>query len=94
MKKLTKKRIEAIEDLGWVVTDYGDYYYISKFSSLGEDFNFDVSKENAIELANLLRGMNVYVNLIGYNETNPSCIPYDNLVNITGPNNSLIFEIF
>lgn len=28
------------------------------------------SKENALELANLLRGMNVYVNLIPYNETN------------------------
>lgn len=28
------------------------------------------SKENALELANILRGMNVYVNLIPYNETN------------------------
>lgn len=28
------------------------------------------SKENAIELANLIRGMNAYVNLIPYNETN------------------------
>ena len=28
------------------------------------------SKDNAIELAHLLRGMNVYVNLIPYNETN------------------------
>lgn len=28
------------------------------------------SRENALELANLLKGMNVYVNLIPYNETN------------------------
>lgn len=28
------------------------------------------SKDNALELANLLKGMNVYVNLIPYNETN------------------------
>lgn len=28
------------------------------------------SEENALELANLLKGMNVYVNLIPYNETN------------------------
>lgn len=28
------------------------------------------SRENALELANLLKGMNVYVNLISYNETN------------------------
>ena len=27
------------------------------------------SEDNAMELANLLRGMNVYVNLIPYNET-------------------------
>ena len=32
--------------------------------------NINDSEENAIELANLLQGMNVYVNLIPYNETN------------------------
>ena len=50
-----------------------DYYYEKTLRRITFEYvllsGINDSKENAIELANLIKGKNAYVNLINYNET-------------------------
>ena len=53
--------------------DVLDYYYEKTLRRITFEYvllsGINDSKENAIELANLIKGKNAYVNLINYNET-------------------------
>lgn len=44
MFKLSDNQIEKIESLDFTVYEYGDYYSFQKYSSYGQDFNFDICK--------------------------------------------------
>ena len=46
---LNAKQIKAIEKADYSISEYDDTYYISRYSNLGEDFGFEVNKENALE---------------------------------------------
>jgi len=40
---------DVFDDLGWNVTEYGDYIEIQKYSPAGEDFLITISKDNFVD---------------------------------------------
>lgn len=46
---MNKKYKKVIEDLGWVVREYGDSYDICQYSPAGEDFSFSISKKHVAQ---------------------------------------------
>ena len=77
--------VTGIEKYGAFVS-LDDYYSgLIHISEISDGFVKDIndSKACALELANLLKGMNCYVNLIPYNETHNICYKrssYDKIV--------------